>query len=516
MSVPKPVDAIRVLLVPTGTANVASVAAALRRAGATVAMCRDAQEIADADSVVLPGVGSFDAAITELRRRGWFEPLRQRLASGRPTLGICLGMQLMLEVSDESVPPRGTRGLGCIGGAVERFASGPWRVPNMGWSQVRVPPDWCGASGGLSGVRLADGQAYFAHSYIIPAGVPDAGRWMVAESDYAGTRFAAMVRSRAFPGVMACQFHPELSGPWGAAVLAQWLGVSAASEASHLLATRTRTRIIPCMDVRDGRIVKGTRFANLRDAGDPAARAKEYAAQGADELVMLDVSAGPEGRRACFETIGAIRASIDIPLCVGGGVRTAEDAAAMLDAGADKIAVNSAAVRRPELITELAERFGRQCVVAAIDAARRGAPAAAVTMPARESDAAEQQSWEVVIASGTQRTGIDAVAWASRVAELGAGEILLTSFDRDGTGEGYDIPLLAAIGRRVTVPVIASGGASTPEHLAVAVRQGGADAVLAATIFHDGLYTVSDARAALVFGPTTETTSSSPRQESIA
>lgn len=504
-------DRIRVLLVPTGTANVASVAAALQRAGATVTMCQNAREIAAAERVVLPGVGSFDAAVAELRRRGWFEPLRQRLDVGLPTLGICLGMQLMLEVSDESVPPRSTRGLGVIGGAVERFASGPWRVPHMGWSAVRVPPDWCGASGGAVGERLADGQAYFAHSYIIPAVVPDASRWMVAESEYTGTRFAAMVRSRAFPGVMACQCHPELSGSWGAAVFAHWLGVSAGTGTSQRPASRSDVRIIPCMDVRDGRIVKGTRFANLRDAGDPAERARLYAAQGADELVMLDVSAGPEGRRACLETIRAIRASIDIPLCVGGGVRTAEDASAMLDAGADKIGVNSAAVRRPELIGELAERFGRQCVVAAIDAARRGQASPAL-QPAETDD---DHSWEVVIASGTQRTGLDAIAWAGRVVELGAGEILLTSFDRDGTGEGYDIPLLAAIGRRVTVPVIASGGASRPEHLAVAVSQGGADAVLAATIFHDGLYTVSEARAALLAESTTRT-NPAPRQESIA
>ena len=183
-------------------------------------------------------------------------------------------------------------------------------------------------------------------------------------------------------------------------------------------------RIVPCLDVRDGRIVKGVQFQNLRDAGDPAERAALYESQGADEIVVLDVSATPEGRANATDTVRAVRAGLGIPLCVGGGVREAKDAARLLDAGADKVAVNTAAVRRPELLAELAERFGRQCVVLAIDAA---------------SSPDTRSGYETVVMSGKERTGIDAVEWAVRAEELGGGEVLLTSLDRDGTRAGYDL-----------------------------------------------------------------------------
>jgi imidazoleglycerol phosphate synthase cyclase subunit len=231
-------------------------------------------------------------------------------------------------------------------------------------------------------------------------------------------------------------------------------------------------RVIPCLDCRDGRVVKGVRFQGLRDAGDPAELAAAYEAQGADELVLLDVSATPEGRGTHVETVRAVREQLAIPLTVGGGVRHTDNAAALLAAGADKVGVNTAAVERPELITEIAQRFGSQCAVLALDAASTG-----------------EGQWEVVVQSGRQRTGKDAVKWAQEAVERGAGEILLTSWDRDGTRSGYDLSLITAVSRNVTVPVIASGGANTPAHLADAL-QAGADAVLAASIFHDGDYTV--------------------------
>ena len=237
-------------------------------------------------------------------------------------------------------------------------------------------------------------------------------------------------------------------------------------------------RVIPCLDVRDGRVVKGLRFADLRDVGTPSLLAAEYERQGADELVLLDVSATPEGRGAALDTVRAVRRVLSIPLTVGGGVRRPEDAADLLEAGADKVGVNSAAVADPGLLSLLAERFGRQCVVLALDAARLG------------------EGWEVVVRSGRDRTGIDAVTWAARAASLGAGEVLLTSWDRDGTGAGYDLPLLRAVAGAVGVPVIASGGAATPGDLAAALRAG-ADAVLAASIFHDGVFTVGQVKAAL-------------------
>jgi imidazoleglycerol phosphate synthase cyclase subunit len=238
-------------------------------------------------------------------------------------------------------------------------------------------------------------------------------------------------------------------------------------------------RIIPCLDTRDGRVVKGIRFQNLRDAGLPEEKASEYEAQGADELVLLDVSATPEGRRTRGETVKKVREVLSIPLTVGGGVHSVEDAGALLEAGADKVGVNTAAVKDPLLLSRLALRFGSQCTVLALDAA--------LVAPGK---------WEVVVLSGRERTGIDAVDWARRAVECGAGEILLTSWDRDGTRSGYDCELLSAVSRAVEVPVIASGGADTPDQMLEGIRAG-ADAVLAASIFHYGDLTVGDIKRQL-------------------
>ena len=239
-------------------------------------------------------------------------------------------------------------------------------------------------------------------------------------------------------------------------------------------------RVIPCLDVDAGRVVKGVKFQGLRDAGDPVELSLNYEAQGADELVLLDVSATPEGRGNALATVAAVRARLGIPLTVGGGVRKTEDAGALLEAGADKVGANTAAVERPALLTDIATRFGSQCAVVAIDAARR-----------------QTGGWEVVVKSGKQRTGLDAVEWAREATERGAGEILLTSWDRDGTRAGYDTELLHAISSAVGVPVIASGGAAHPDHLVEAIKAG-ADAVLAASIFHDGDFTVGDIKRTMV------------------
>jgi imidazoleglycerol phosphate synthase cyclase subunit len=238
-------------------------------------------------------------------------------------------------------------------------------------------------------------------------------------------------------------------------------------------------RVIPCLDVRDGRVVKGVRFQGLRDAGDPAERAGAYEAQGADEVVVLDVSATREGRATQLDTVRRVRARLSVPLTVGGGVREASDAGALLEAGADKVSINSAAVARPALLTEISRRYGRQCTILAVDAAQVG-----------------EGRWEVVVKGGTERTGLDAVEWMRRGVELGAGELLLTSWDRDGTRSGYDLALLRAAAEAVTVPIIASGGADTPEHMREAL-EAGADAVLAASIFHDHDTTVAQVKAAL-------------------
>jgi len=239
-------------------------------------------------------------------------------------------------------------------------------------------------------------------------------------------------------------------------------------------------RIIPCLDVRNGRVVKGVNFSNLRDVGSPSDLAAEYERQGADEIVVLDVSATPEGRGAQVDTVQAVRAALSIPLTVGGGVRAVDDVARLLDAGADKVSMNTAAVACPELLSVCAERFGRQCTVLALDAASSGAG-----------------RWEVVTHSGTTRDGLDAVEWARQAVALGAGEILLTSWDRDGTRAGYDLELLNAITDAMRVPVIASGGAAGAAHMADAFAAG-AEAVLAASIFHDAELTVGDLKQDLI------------------
>ena len=237
-------------------------------------------------------------------------------------------------------------------------------------------------------------------------------------------------------------------------------------------------RLIPCLDVAGGRVVKGVQFQDLRDAGDPAEQGMRYDAEGADELVFLDISASHEDRGTLLEVVSRVAERLFIPFTVGGGVRSVEDARAVLRAGADKVGVNTALVRDPELAARLADEFGRQCVVAAIDAKKKG------------------EGWEVMVRGGREPTGLEAIAWAKRMDELGAGEILLTSMDRDGTQNGYDLPLTGAVAAAVRIPVIASGGAGTLEHLAQAL-DAGAHGVLVASLFHYRGTTLPDARAYL-------------------
>jgi cyclase len=262
-------------------------------------------------------------------------------------------------------------------------------------------------------------------------------------------------------------------------------------------------RVIPCLDVDAGRVVKGTNFVDIRDAGDPVELAARYDAEGADELVFLDITATSDKRDTVVELARRVADECFIPFTIGGGIRSADDAQGVLDAGADKVSVNSAAVARPELIEELADVFGAQCVVLAIDAKScdvAGRPADPGQQIGRHAGHADPTtggrnppSWEVFVAGGRTPTGLDVVAWAREGVERGAGEILLTSMDRDGTNEGYDLELTRAVSEAVGVPVIASGGAGTLEHLAAAL-QAGADAALAASIFHYGTYRVREAK----------------------
>ena len=251
-------------------------------------------------------------------------------------------------------------------------------------------------------------------------------------------------------------------------------------------------RVIPCLDVDDGRVVKGTNFVDIRDAGDPVELAERYDAEGADELVFLDITASHESRETIVELARRTADNVFIPFTIGGGIRSVQDAQDVLDAGADKVSVNSAALKRPQLLDELAEVFGAQCVVIAIDAQRRAPHAEAEqAAPGRE---AEEAAWDVYVNGGRVAVEREAVEWAREATERGAGEVLLTSMDRDGTNEGYELELTRAVADAVSVPVIASGGAGELNHLVEAIEDGHADAVLCASIFHYGQHTVAEAK----------------------
>ncbi len=239
-------------------------------------------------------------------------------------------------------------------------------------------------------------------------------------------------------------------------------------------------RIIPCLDVDNGRVVKGVQFVDIRDAGDPVEIARRYNEQGADEITFLDITATHHGRDTTYRTVERMAESIFVPLTVGGGVRKVEDIRLLLNAGADKVSINSAAISHPEFVAEASSRFGAQCIVVAIDAKK-----------------VADNKWEIFTHGGRNATGIDAIEWSVKMAELGAGELLITSMDADGTKAGYDIGLMRAINDRVTIPTIASGGVGNLQHLADGILKGGADAVLAASIFHFGQYTIPEAKAYL-------------------
>ncbi|MGI9294220.1 MAG: imidazole glycerol phosphate synthase subunit HisF [Pseudomonadales bacterium] len=254
-------------------------------------------------------------------------------------------------------------------------------------------------------------------------------------------------------------------------------------------------RIIPCLDVDQGRVVKGVQFVDIRDAGDPVEVARRYNEEGADEVTFLDITASHEGRDTTYRTVEKMASEVFIPLTVGGGVRTVEDIRSLLSAGADKVGINTAAIHNPEFVAEAAQRFGSQCIVVAIDAKRVNRENSARGGVMGADSGVVKDRWEIFTHGGRKPTGIDAVAWAQKMAELGAVEILLTSMDRDGTKDGFDLQLTAAVSDSVGIPVIASGGVGTLQHLAEGILQGHADAVLAASIFHFAEYSIGEAKA---------------------
>jgi len=445
-----------VAIIDSGVANLAAVESALTALGVAYTITGDPAVVLGATHAVLPGVGRFSAGLETLCRRGLDEAVCDVHERGTPLLAVCLGMQMLGDGSDESPD---TAGLGIVAGRFQRLPDSV-RVPHLGWNQVNADEN--------SG--LPSGTAAFANSFYLPS--PPSG-WQAAWTTH-GARFVSML---AQGRTLACQFHPELSGPFGMGLIQDWLSGELQVRAdpgegeNRPVWQEVAPRIVPCLDVKDGRVVKGIRFQNLRDAGDPADQAGEYERQGADEIVILDIGASHEARETQRETVRAVRRRIHIPLTVGGGVRTVDDARGLLAAGADKVSVNTAAVRDPSLLERLSQAFGTQCVVLAIDARRLG------------------DGWDTLVVGGREATGIDVIKWAREGTRLGAGEILLTSWDRDGTRAGCDVELLETMREAVDVPVIASGGIGTPDDVVTAFRAG-ADAVLAASVFHDGDLTV--------------------------
>jgi imidazole glycerol phosphate synthase glutamine amidotransferase subunit len=441
-----------VAILPLG--NTGSLQRAFERLGWRVQTTLDPGVARAAARLVVPGVGRFGAYMTALREHGLDRAIGERIEAGAPTLCVCVGMQALGAGSaeDPDVP-----GLAVLPIRCERVSAR--RSTAFGWTPLAGSPD-------------QDASAYFVHSYGFAAQgarvIP--GRWLVA-SHIEGAPFgAAFERGR----LLAAQFHPEKSGAFGQAFLRRWLaGESAISGDDAWTGAGPMTRrVIPCLDVSRGRLVKGTRFVDLVDHGDPAEAAARYEAQGADEIVVLDISATPDDGPTRLAMVREVADSLSIPLTVGGGVRTVADAAALFDAGADKVAVNSAAVRDPALITAIADRWGAQACVLAIDA--------------RLVDG----RFVVCTHGGRTPTEREAVAWAREGEARGAGEILLTSMDRDGTNLGFDTPLLEAACAAVGLPVIASGGFGAPAHAPEAIAAG-ADAVLLAGALHRGETTIS-------------------------
>ena len=400
--------------------NLKSVEKALQSIGEDTIVSRDREEILRADKVILPGVGSFGDAMQKLRDYKLDEVIKEVTESGKPFLGICLGLQLLFERSEETP---GVDGLGILKGEILRIPDHEGlKIPHMGWNSLELINQ-----GRLFQNLPADPYVYFVHSYYLKAEEPEIVK---ATTWYSTTIHASVEKGNIF----ACQFHPEKSSDVGLQILRNFAAIG-----------RRKTdmftkRIIPCLDVHNGRVV----------------------------LVFLDITASSDARNTVVDMVRKVAEKVFIPFTVGGGIRTVEDFKVLLREGADKISINSSAINTPELISQAADKFGSQCVVVAIDARRRE----------------DGSGWNIYKNGGRIDVGIDAVEWAMKVDKLGAGEILLTSMDCDGTKAGYDLELTRTIAENVSIPVIASGGAGTMEHFYDALTEGKADAALAASLFH--------------------------------
>ena len=464
----------KIAVLEYGMGNWKSVEKAFERVGADAVPTKDERELWEADGIAIVGVGAFPTAMQKISDLGLDRVLTQLNEAKKPILGICLGLQLLFEGSEEH---NGARGLGFLRGEVKRLETGGRRLPHIGWNPVQ----WRKPSRLLAGLP-EESVYYHVHSYVAK---PDDEDVILGTSSY-GEEFVSCIEHDNLFGV---QFHPEKSSTYGLTMLDNFAKICGGAELEEAMPSGPastslglRKRIIPCLDVDGGRVVKGTNFVDLRDAGDPIELAKRYDAAGADEIAFLDITATHEKRDTMVQLAAEAVERVFVPITIGGGIRSVNDAQAVLNAGADNVSINSAAVANPPLVDELAAVYANQNIVLALDAKRKP----------------DDSGWHVYVGGGRKlaydsdgETPLDAVEWAEAAVTRGAGQVLLTSMDRDGTQAGYDLDLIQAVAGAVDVPVIASGGAGAPEHLEEGL-EAGADAVLCASIFHYGHYSVQD------------------------
>ena len=437
-----------VAIVDYKAGNLTSVRNAFAAIGVETVVTRDPDVVARAERVVFPGVGAAGSAMQNLRSLGLADAVR-RAAETKPFLGICLGMQILFEHSEED---GGVELLGIIPGKVRRFPQNGAKVPEIGWNQVN----------GLT-------EYYFVHSYYA-----EVGRFTCGTTSYAGVDFTSEVRR---DNLLACQFHPEKSGKAGLRLLERWLAGKVEDEGAAGSPAGLTRRVIPCLDVRNGRVTKGVKFKNNVDLGDPVEMAVAYSDGGADELVFYDITASAERRPIDIRMVEAVARAVRIPFAVGGGISCLADMERVILAGAEKVSVNSLAVRNPSIIADGAAAFGKQCIVLGMD------PVKSAKCPS---------GYEITTRGFREFTGMDAVEWAKRAADLGAGEIVVNSVDADGTRQGFELELTKKIAEAVDVPVVASGGAGNPDHLVTVFRDAKADAAIVAGMIHSGEYSITD------------------------
>lgn len=439
--------------------NLTSVALAFKAIGVDATVTSDPEIISRADRVVFPGVGAAQSAMDNLKSLGLENCIREFAFSGKPFLGICLGMQILFERSEED---GGVETLGIIPGEVRKFPSVPgFAIPQMGWNAVN------GAN-----------EYYFVHSYYAQK-----NPYTVGVTRYAGLDFTSAVergKLRAF------QFHPEKSGSLGLQLLKDWVEDKPLSFGENIrpVAGTSSRRIIPCLDVKNGRVTKGVKFKNNVDLGDPVEMALAYSDGGADELVFYDITASAERRPIDIGMVESVAKAVRIPFAVGGGISSLADMERVILAGAEKVSVNSLAVRNPDIIAEGAKAFGRQCIVLGMD-------------PVKTSNPRCPGGYEITTRGFREFTGMDAVDWAKRAVDLGAGEIVVNSVDADGTRSGFELDITRRIADAVPVPVVASGGAGRPEHFVSVFGNARADAAIVAGMIHSGEWTIRQIKEAM-------------------